>query len=105
MDLTKWTVNVLEKSCNRKISDANRDWLWDNVNKLHICVCVDDCTVDASKIARVCHEKENKLIQEGKYITKSDFQPEKEALLLLKNKSIKFNSEDTYTVFLYYPKE
>lgn len=105
MDLTSWILEMLEDAHNKSITNQNRDWLYQNVNKLHICICPEDCIVDTSYIEKAWEKNGTKLIQEGEEVTKDDFHPEKEALLLVKNKSLKFNLEDTYMVFLYYPKE
>lgn len=99
MDRTAWVIQVLDDSSNRSIEYQNRLWLRQNVEKLHIRVCVEDCVANTFDIAEEWKNKGRILIQEGKNIHfKADFHPGKEALLLSKR-------EDSYLVFLYSPKE
>lgn len=100
MNQTAWVIQVLDDSNNRSIEYQNRFWLRQNVEKLHIRVCVEDCVVNTFDIAEEWAHKGTILIQEGKNIQfKADFHPGKEALLLVNRK------EDGYLVFLYSPKE
>ena len=100
MSQTTWVIQVLDDSNNRSIEYQNRFWLRKNVEKLHIRVCVEDCTVDTFEIADEWSKEDTILIQEGKKIQfKSDFHPGKEALLLVNCK------ENGYLVFLYSPKK
>lgn len=99
MNQTTWVIQVLDDSYNRSIEYQNRFWLRQNVEKLHIRACVEDCVTNTSNIAKKWAHEGTILVQEGKRIQcKADFQPEKEALLLIKH-------EDGYLVFLYSPKE
>lgn len=99
MDQTTWVIQVLDDSNNRSIEYQNRFWLRQNVEKLHIRVCVEDCGADTFDIAEKWAEEGTILIQNGKNVQcKDDFHPGKEALLLIKYKS-------AYLVFLYSPKE
>ena len=101
MNQTTWVIQVLDDSRNRSIEYQNRFWLRQNVEKLHIRVCVEDCVANTFDIAEKWAEKGTILIQEGKNVQfKNDFHPGKEALLL-----VKYESEDSYLVFLYSPKE
>jgi len=101
MDQTSWVIQVLDDSNNRSIEYPNRFWLRQNVEKLHIRVCVEDCIVNTFDIAEKWAKEGTILIQDGNSVrSKNDFHPGKEALLL-----IKYKSEDTYLVFLYSPKE
>ena len=101
MSQTSWVIQVLDDSLGRSIEYLNRFWLRQNVEKLHIRVCVEDCVVNTFDIAEKWAEEGTILIQEGKNVQfKDDFHPGKEALLL-----VKYESEDTYLVFLYSPKE
>ena len=100
MNQTSQVVRVLNDSQNKSIEYQNMLWLRQNVEKLHIHVCVEDCVVNTFDIAEKWAEESTILIQEGKKIQfKNDFNPGKEALLLVKG------SEDFYFVFLYSPKE
>lgn len=100
MNQTTWVIQVLDDSNNRSIEYLNRFWLRSNVEKLHIRVCVEDCAVDTFKIADEWRKEDTILVQEGKIIQfKSDFNPGKEALLLVNCK------ENGYLVFLYSPKK
>ncbi|MCI8486726.1 MAG: hypothetical protein HFJ20_06640 [Clostridia bacterium] len=100
MDQTTWVIQVLDDSNNRSIEYQNRSWLRQNVEKLHIRVCVEDCVANTFDIAEEWAKEGSILIQEGKRIQfKADFHPGKEALLLINLK------EDGYLVFLYSPKE
>lgn len=99
MDQTTWVIQVLDDSNNRSIEYQNRFWLRQNVERLHIHVCVEDCVADTFDIAEEWANKDSILIQEGKNIQfKGDFNPIKEALLLAKRK-------DGYLIFRYSPKE
>ena len=100
MNQTAWVIQVLDDSSNRSIEYQNRFWLRQNVEKLHIRVCVEDCVANTFDIADEWSKEGTILIQEGKEIQfKADFHPRKEALLLVNCK------EDGYLVFLYSPKE
>ena len=100
MDQTTWVIQVLDDSNNRSIEYQNRSWLRQNVEKLHIRVCVEDCVANTFDIAEEWAKEGSILIQEGKRLQfKADFHPGKEALLLINLK------EDGYLVFLYSPKE
>ena len=100
MDQTTWVIQVLDDSNNRSIEYQNRSWLRQNVEKLHIRVCVEDCVANTFDIAEEWAKEGSILIQEGKRIQfKADFHPGKEALLLINLK------EDGYLVFLYSPKD
>ena len=99
MNQTSWIIQVLEDSNNRSMEYQNRFWLRQNVEKLHIRVCVEDCIANTFDIAKKWAEKGTILIQEGKNVHfKNDFHPGEEALLL-----VKCESEDAYLVFLYSP--
>lgn len=99
MNQTTWVIHVLDDSNNRSIEYQNRLWLCQNVEKLHIRVCVEDCVANIFDIAEEWANEGTILIQEGKNIQfKDDFNPAKEALLLIKR-------EDGYLVFLYSSKE
>lgn len=99
MNQTDWIIKVLDDSSTKSINYQNRFWLRQNVEKLHIRVCVEDCVVNTFDIAEEWANEGTILIQEGKNIQfQADFHPEKEALLLTKN-------DDSYLVFLYSPKE
>ena len=101
MNQTSWVIQVLDDSLDRSIEYPNRFWLRQNVEKLHIRVCVEDCVANTFDIAKKWAEEGTILIQEGKNVQfKDDFHPGKEALLL-----VKYESKDAYLVFLYYPKE
>ncbi len=101
MNQTSWVIQVLDDSLGRSIEYQNRLWLRQNVEKLHIRVCIEDCVADTFDIAEEWAKDTTILIQEGKYVRfKNDFHPGKEALLL-----VKYKSEDAYLVFLYSPKE
>ena len=101
MDRTTWVIKVLDDSRNRSIEYQNRRWLQRNLEKLNICVCVEDCMVNTFGIADAWMKKGTRLIQDGEYIAfKDDFHPGKEALLLKK-----YEDEERYLVFLYSPKE
>ncbi len=100
MNHTSWVIQVLGDSHKRSLEYQNRFWLRQNVEGLHINVSVSDCITNTFDIEKKCVEKETMLIQEGKIIHLNDFDLEKEALLLVKNES-----ENTYNVFLYSPKE
>ena len=89
MNQTTWVIQVLDDSGNRSIEYQNRFWLRQN------------CVANTFDIAEKWAEKGTILIQEGKNVQfKNDFHPGKEALLL-----VKYESEDSYLVFLYSPKE
>ena len=99
MNQTTWVIQVLDDSYNRSIEYQNRFWLRQNVEKLHIRVCVEACVANTFDIAEKWSQKGTILVQEGKKIHfKTDFHPAKEAWLLIKH-------EDGYLVFLYSPKE
>ncbi len=101
MDRTTWVIKVLDDSRNRSIEYQNRRWLQRNVEKLNICVCVEDCMVNTFDIADAWAKKGTILFQNGEYVHfKDDFHPGKEALLLKK-----YEDEERYLVFLYSPKE
>ena len=51
MNQTIWVVQVLDDSNNRSIEYQNRLWLRQNVEKLHIRVCVEDCVANIFDIA------------------------------------------------------
>ena len=97
MDPSTWVIQVLDDSKRRSIEYENRGWLRQHVCKMAIRVCVEDCNVGVHEIEE-SYEKEGAiLIQEGKAIkNKSDFDLEKEALLLLK-------TTYGYLVFQYFP--
>ncbi len=100
MNQTEWVIRVLDDSNNRNIEYQNRFWLRQNVEKLHIRVCFEDCVANTFDIADEWSKEGTILIQEGKAIHfKADFHPGKEALLLVNR------NEDGYLVFLYSPKE
>lgn len=95
----EWVIQVLDDSHRKSINYENRRWLMENVEKLNIHVCVEDCVADTFDIARHWYEDDSILVQEGKNICfQSDFHPGKEALSLIKD-------ADGYLVFLYTPKE
>lgn len=99
MDQTTWVIQVLDDAYNRSIEYQNRFWLRQNVEKLHIHVCVEFCVANTFDIAEEWGKEGTILIQEGQNIQfKADFHPGKEALLLVK-------SEEGYRIFLYTPKE
>jgi hypothetical protein len=101
MDQTTWVIQVLDDSNNRSIEYQNRSWLRQNIEKLNIRVCVEDCVIDTFGIAEEWANDGSILIQGGKSIQfKADFHPGKEALQLIRRQS-----ENDYLVFLYSPKE
>lgn len=51
MDQTTRVIQVLDDSNKRSIEYQNRFWLRQNVEKLHIRVCVEDCGADTFDIA------------------------------------------------------
>ena len=98
MSQAHWVIQVLDDSNRRSIEYANRFFLRQNVEKMHIRVCVEDCAVSSSKIEYECGKDGVILIQEGKEVQSiSDFNPEKEALLLVSC------AKGGYYVFLYSP--
>ena len=102
MDRANWVVKVLDDSHNKSIEYKNRNWLLQNVEKLNINVCVEDCEANVFKIAEYWKDEATILIQEGEPVkSKADFHPGKEALLIGKPKEL----FDGYLVYVYYPKE
>lgn len=102
MDQTSWVIQVLDDSRRRSIEYENRLWLRQNVEKMNLRVCVEDCEVDTFRIAKAWEEEGTMLIQEGKRIQfQGDFHPGKEALLILRP----YPSNPPNIVFLYSPKE
>ena len=100
MNQTAWVIRVLDDSRSRSIEYHNRLWLRQNVEKLHIRVCIQDCAVNTFDIAEEWDNKGTILIQDGKKVEeKEDFHPGKEAILLVNH------MECGYLVFLYSPKE
>ena len=100
MNHTSWVIQVLCDWHKGNLEFHNRFWLRQNVEGLHINVSVNDCIVNTFDIEKKWRKKGTMLIQEGMNIHLDYFDPEKEALLLVKNES-----ENTYNVFLYSPKE
>ena len=102
MDRANWVVKVLDDSHNKSIEYKNRSWLLQNVEKLNINVCVEDCEANVFDIAEDWKDEATILIQEGEPVKfKADFHPGKEALLIRKSKK----SSDGYLASIYYPKE
>lgn len=102
MTRTEWIIKVLRDSFNEDISLENKLWLTENVEKLHIMACVEDCVCNTFDIAKSWpkKKKKNMLIQNGKHLHfKADFNPLKEALLLT------VYDDSSYLIFLYSPKQ
>ena len=97
-----WVINVLDDSNRRSIEYGNRLWLRENVEKMNIRVCAEDCEVGFLNIASRMDEEGTILIQHGEQVGTREsgraFWQSEEALLLVK-------MEDGYLVFLYLPKE
>lgn len=68
MNQATWIIQVLDDSNNHSIEYSNRVWLRQNVERLHIHVCVEDCVATTSDIAKEWANKSTILIQEGKNI-------------------------------------
>lgn len=101
MDQTSCVINVLDDSRERSIEFQNRLWLRQNIEKLNIHVCVEDCLANIFDIAKEWDHEGTIIIQEGQKIQiKNDFEFSKEALLLIKDES-----KNAYYVFLYSSKK
>ena len=99
MSRTEWVIKVLEDSNRRSIEYENKNWICKNSMDMNIRVCIEDCNADLSRIEKNVKVKDNLLVQEGKVVRyDSEFDPEKEALLLVKDKYI-------YYIFQYFPKK
>lgn len=99
MDQTTWVIHVLDDSNRKSIEYENRFWLRQHVKEMNIRVCVEDCNVGIREIEESYEEEGTILIQKGKHIQdKSDFNPKKEALLLLKRSY-------GYVIFQYFPEK
>lgn len=99
MSRTEWVIKALEDSNRRSIEYENKNWIRKNAMDMNIRACVENCNVDLSCIEKRVKAKDTFLVQEGKKVEyNSGFNPEKEALLLIKDEYI-------YYVFQYFPKK
>ena len=99
MSRTEWIIKVLEDSNRRSIEYENKNWIRKNAMDMNIRVCLEDCNADLSRIEKKAEDKFSFLIQKGKKVRyDSEFKPEEEALLLVKEECI-------YYVFQYFPKK
>lgn len=99
MSRTEWVIKVLEDSNRRSIGYENKMWIRKNAMDMNIRACVENCNVDLHGIEENVKFKGTLLIQEGKKVEfDSGFNPEDEALLLIKDGYI-------YHVYQYFPKK
>ena len=100
MERDFYVINVLEDSNRRSIEYENKIWLRNNVYDMNIRVCIEDCNVELQEVEEAFDKKDAIVVQNGERVkSKSDFQPETEALLIL-HVGIGDNR-----VFQYFPKE
>ena len=99
MSRTEWIIKVLEDSNRRSIEYENKNWIRENAMDMNIRVCVENCNVDLSCVEKKIKVKGTFIVQEGRKIEcRSEFNPEKEALLLIED-------EYMYYLFQYFPKK
>ena len=99
MSRTEWVIKVLEDSTRRSIEYEIKNWIRKYAMDMNIRACVEDCNVDLSSIEKKVKAEDTFLVQEGKKVEYDNgFNPEKEALLLIKDEYI-------YHVFQYFPKK
>ena len=99
MSRTEWVIKVLEDSNRRSIEYENKNWIRKNAMDMNIRVCVEDCNVDLSRMEEKVKDEDTFLIQKGKKVGyDSEFKPEEEALLLVRDEYICY-------VFQYFPKK
>ena len=100
MERAMQVTDVLEDSNRRSIEYENKMWLRNNVDDMDIWVCSKDCNVNLHQINEAFDGENGIVIQNGEKVkSKSDFQPKKEALLIL-------NWEFGHNlIFQYFPEE
>ena len=80
---TSWVIMVLDDSLQKSIEYSNRLWLRKNVKRLNIIVCVEDCVIMPSDLPSL-FKKRLYIVQNGKHISKKEFDKDKEAIMLYK---------------------
>ena len=99
MDRTNWLINVLDDSNRRSIKYENRLWLRQNVRKMNLTVCPEDCQVNLSQVAESYATRNAIIIQDGKKIFSAT------KFLMLKEALVVVEKGGEHLVFLYYPEE